>query len=371
MSVSHHLLYDERVDLPAVVNLGELETLAQQALPEQVWAYVAGGAGNERTLAANSAAWDEILLSPKNLVDVSALDASISLFGITQRHPILLAPTATHEQYWPAGELDTIAGAHAAGTTWTCSTLSSFTVEHIGQAAHAVGEPWWMQAYLQTDRSFSRDLLDRAVAAGASAIMLTVDTASLGARDRDRRSNLGSPLGVNYPNLKSLPVEPDDTPAHQRLYNPHLAADATWADLEWLVDVLDVPVIVKGVLRPDQARLAIDHGAAAIVVSNHGARNLDTVPATAVALPRVVESVAGQVPVLVDGGIRRGTDIAKAIALGAEAVLIGRPYIWGLATAGAAGVTHAVEMLETELLMAMALLGTPTLASLTPDAIWA
>lgn len=358
------------MDLPEIVNVPSFEPLAEERLPAEVWAYVSGGAGDEHTLAANIRAWHEIALSPKNLVDVSSIDTSIQLLGRTQRHPILLAPAATHGSYTERAELETLAGAKAADALWTLSTLGSTAIEDLGVAASELEQQWWMQVYLQDDRSFSESFVLRATEHGASALMLTVDTPSLGARDRDRRNNLGAADGVSYPNLRDMTILADDTPAHRRLYNPHLASNATWADLEWLVNLVDVPVIVKGVLRPDQAQLAIDHGAAAIVVSNHGARNLDTVPATAHSLPRVAAAVNKQVPLLVDGGIRRGTDIAKAIALGADAVLIGRPYIWGLATHGAAGVTHVVEILETELRMAMALLGVPTLSGLTRDAIW-
>ena len=196
--------------------------------------------------------------------------------------------------------------------------------------------------------------------------MLTVDTPSLGARDRDKRDTLGVSQGVTLPVLAHVPVEPSELPLHRRVWNPHLANDVTPADITELARRYGVPVLVKGVLRPDDARRAVDAGASAVIVSNHGARNLDTAPATADCLASVVDEVARDVPVLADGGIRRGTDVATALCLGASAVLIGRPVIWGLATYGAAGVRHALEVLRTELEMAMSLLGAPTLAALTP-----
>jgi 4-hydroxymandelate oxidase len=251
----------------------------------------------------------------------------------------------------------------------TLSSLGSTLVEDFGTAAADLGAPWWMQVYLQRDRSLSYRYLDAAVAAGATALVLTVDTPSLGARDRDKRDTLGVSQGVTLPILAHVPTEPSDLPLHRRVWNPHLANDVTPADITELARRYGVPVLVKGVLRPDDARRAVDAGASAVIVSNHGARNLDTAPATADCLASVVDEVARDVPVLADGGIRRGTDVATALCLGASAVLIGRPVIWGLATYGAAGVRHALEVLRTELEMSMSLLGAPTLAALTRDLV--
>jgi 4-hydroxymandelate oxidase len=247
------------------------------------------------------------------------------------------------------------------------SAMGSTTATDFGAGAEALGTPWWMQVYLQHDRALSHVYLDKAVAAGASALVLTVDTPSLGARDRDRRHAAGFPLAGSSPNLDHVPAEPTDLPAHRRVWNPHLANDVTPSDITALVDRYRVPVLVKGVMRADDARRAVDAGAAAVIVSNHGARNLDTGAATADSLAPVVDEVGGDVPVLVDGGLRRGTDVATALCLGASAVLVGRPVIWGLATYGAAGVQHVVELLRTELEMAMSLLGAPTIPDLTRD----
>jgi 4-hydroxymandelate oxidase len=327
------------------VNLHELEPLARERLTDQAYTYLTGGSGDEHTLRWNTEAWSRIRLAPRFLVDVSAIDTRLSLLGHHLAAPIVLAPTASHQLFHPDGELETFRGAAAAG-------------------------PWWFQVYVQRDRGFTRDLVRRAADSGASALVLTVDLPVLGARDTDRRNSLGLPPGVEYANVRDLATAPDPLPPERRVYNPHLDPTVTWEDLDWLASLVDVPVLVKGVLRPDDARRAVDHGAAALVVSNHGARNLDTVPATADALPRVVAEVGGELPVLVDGGIRRGTDVAKALMLGASAVLVGRPFVWGLAAYGADGVKLVVDMLRTELEMAMGLLGAPTLADLTTDLLW-
>ncbi len=349
------------------MNLAELEPLAGARLTEHAYAYAAGGSGDEHTLRWNVEAWAAIRLAPRFLVDVGTIDTTLHVLGHDLAAPILLAPTAAHRLFHPDGEIETVRGAAAAETLYIQSTLATVGVTDVGAAATG---PWWFQVYIQRDRGFTRDLLARAEDAGASALVLTVDLPVLGARDTDRRTNLGLPPDVEYANLTGLDAVLDDLPAERRVYNPYLDPTVAWADLDWLRSAARVPVLVKGLLRPDDAHLAVEHGVDGVVVSNHGARNLDTVPATAEALPRVVEAVDGRVPVLVDGGIRRGTDVAKALMLGATAVLIGRPYVWGLAVNGADGVKLAVELLRTELEMAMGLLGAPTLADLTDDLIW-
>lgn len=355
------------MDTPHPVNVSELEPLARAQLTNDAYAYAAGGSGDEHTLRWNVEAWARIRLAPRFLVDVGTVDTTLQLLGHDLAAPILLAPTAAHRLFHPEGELETIRGAAAAQTLYVQSTLATVGVSEVGAAATG---PWWFQLYVQRDRGFTRDLLARAEDAGASALVLTVDLPVLGARDTDRRNSFGLPPGLVYANLVGLDAVADELPPERRVYNRHLDPTVTWADLAWVRSVARVPVLVKGLLRPDDARRAVEHGVDGVVVSNHGARNLDTVPATADALPRVVEAVGGRVPVLVDGGIRRGTDIAKALMLGATAVLVGRPYVWGLAVHGAAGVTLVVDLLRTELEMAMALLGAPTLADLTDDLIW-
>jgi 4-hydroxymandelate oxidase len=355
-------------------SIPRLEQLAEQALPAPAWAYLAGGAADEHTVRANVERWGRIELAPRCLVDVSGIDTSLELLGHRLTHPVLLAPTAAHRLYHPDAEHETARGAAAAEALWVQSTSATVAVE---EAATSTDGPWWFQIYVQRDRAFTRALIARAVTAGASAIVVTVDTPVLGARDRDQRTE-GGPSGLTYANLRGLdlsaspPVDAAiaDLPVRRRVYVAHLDPTLSWADLEVMCTQTPVPVIPKGILRPDDAARAVDAGAGAVIVSNHGGRNLDTAPATVDALAGVVAAVAGRVPVLVDGGIRRGTDVAKAIALGASAVLIGRPYVWGLAVGGADGVRFVVEVLRTELEMAMGLLGVTALPGLGPDALW-
>lgn len=359
---------DEAVDLRELVSLPMFEEPANAQLAPAIRHYVAGGAADEHTLRSNVDAWAEIGLAPRTLVDVSSLATETQLLGIELAHPIMLAPTAQHRAYHPLGESATLQGARAADALCVMSSLGATSLAELGAAAGS--DPWFFQLYVQRDRGFTEEVVRRAVAAGAKALVLTVDTPTLGARDRDKRNQLGRIDGYTYPILADAPTAAEEVAPHRRIFNPLLAPDITWSDLEWLVEISPVPVVTKGHLRGDDAARAVDCGAAAVIVSNHGARNLDTVPATATALPFVVDAVADRVPVLVDGGIRRGTDVVKALLLGASAVLVGRPIIWGLTLGGAAGVQQVIEILRTELEMAMALLGAPTLADLTPDLLW-
>jgi len=352
---------------PADAGLSTVDSFAAAAreqLDPATWDYVSGGAGDEAAVAEATLAWRTHRLVPRTMVDVSGLDTSLRLLGLDLGHPLLLAPTATHARYHPRAELETVEGAHAAGALLILGTLASVTPAELGVRAAQISAPWWMQVYLQDDRELARPYLSAAADAGARALVLTVDTPTIGARGRDRREATGAPAGVAYPNLSHLPVPSGGPAPHRRVWNPHLTRTLTPRDISALRDEYGLPVVPKGILRPDDARRAVDAGAAALIVSNHGGRNLDTVLATADALGAVVDAVQGEVPVLVDGGVRRGTDVATALCLGASAVLIGRPAIWGLASYGAVGVQRVVEILRTELEMAMALLGAPRLADL-------
>ncbi len=354
----------------AVVSIADLEPLARATLSDLTWNYVAGGAADEISLDWNDAAWRDLRLAPRVLTDVSAIDTSLTLLGRDLAHPILVAPTAAHGQYHPDAEAATRRGAEAADALAIMSTLGSTAVADLGAATDG---PWWYQLYVQADRAFTASLVESAVDAGAEAFVLTVDTPLLGARDRDRRRGGHTVDGMQPPALLGAPpsvVMPADPRPYQRVYNPHLDPSLTWEALEWLVDLSPVPVLPKGVVRPDDAQRCVDSGAGGVIVSNHGARNLDTVVPTAEALPGVVHAVDGVVPVIVDGGIRRGTDVAKALILGADAVLVGRPAIWGLTVAGAEGVQWVIETLWTELAMAMGLLGAPTVDDLSADLVW-
>jgi len=352
-------------EMNEAVRLADFRRRAADLLPDHVWNYVEGGAGDEHTVERNVTSWQEIELLPRVLVDATTIDTGTEILGHTLAHPILLAPTAGHQMFHQGAETTTLKGATRAEALAVMSTLGSTSVQELG---HAAPGPWWFQLYVQPDRDFTAELVRRAAAAGASALVLTVDTPVLGARDRDRRNGGHTVDGMSPPNLPVIEA-PDlsHLPPHDRIYNPHIDPSVTWDTLDWLIDVSPIPVLVKGIVRADDAHKAVDAGVAGVIVSNHGARNLDTTVPTSRALPRVVESVDGGVPVLVDGGIRRGTDVAKALCLGADAVLIGRPVVWGLAAYGADGVAHVINMLRAELATAMALLGAPTIQELTTD----
>jgi 4-hydroxymandelate oxidase len=340
-----------------LASLPDFERLARERLPHPAYEYVAGGAADEVTLRANRDAYDRIRLDPRVLVDVSRLDTRVTLLGRELPFPILLAPTAYHRLVHSEGELATSRGAAAADATMVVSSFATASIEDIAASART---PLWFQLYVQPDRGFTRELVQRAEGAGCQALCLTVDTPTNGARDRLTRAGFTLPPGVAEENFRRRgEVIPG-------VLDPSL----TWKDVEWLRSFARVPVLLKGVLNPDDAARGIEAGAAGIIVSNHGARNLDTVPATIDALPRVVDKVNGRAPVLVDGGIRRGTDVLKAIALGANAVLIGRPYLYGLAVNGADGVTAVVTLLRRELEMAMALTGRPSIKSIDRSVLW-
>ncbi len=347
------------------VNVADLRALAARTLPHQMWQYLEGGAGDEHTVRANCERFARLRLAPRACVDVSSLDTSLELLGLSLEHPILLSPTASHGNFHPEAELATLRGAARARALWTASTMGTLPVWEVGAAAT---EPFWFQLYVQRDRDFTLELVRRATQAGARAILVTVDTPVPGLREREARAGYVLPTAADTPSANLRGSAPVFDP--RGVFDPRIDPTLTWETIAWLARSADVPVLAKGIVRADDARRAVEAGAAGVVVSNHGGRNLDTAVATIDALPAVVRAVAGAAPVLVDGGVRRGTDIVKALALGASAVGVGRPYVWGLAAAGADGVQEAVRMLRRELEIAMALCGAPTLAALTEDLIW-
>ena len=351
------------------IRLFDFEELARQRLPQMVYDYIAGGAGDEITLRHNRECFEAIRLKPRVLVDVSRLDTSLELFGQRLAFPILLAPTAYHKLVHPEGELATACGAAAAGATLVVSSFATTSLEDIARSATGA---LWFQLYIPADRSLTRDLIQRAEAAGCKALVVTVDTPVLGQREREMRGNFHLPPGMERVNLKGLGQRETEL-GHFELggiYTPLLDASLTWKAIDWICSLAKTPVVLKGILSAEDAKLAAEHGAAGVIVSNHGARNLDTTPAAIEALPRVAEAIEGRIPVLMDGGIRRGTDVVKALGLGARAVLIGRPYLWGLAVDGASGVERVLKILFTELKAAMALCGRPTLASIDRSVLW-
>lgn len=355
---------------PDIVNLADHELQARQHLDDNAWAYFSGGAADEITLRANRGAWDVLPLWPRVLRPLAGGHTRISLLGRTLLHPILLAPIAFQRLAHPDGELAMTYAAAALGAGVVLSTQASVALEAVAQAVlpDPGRGPLWFQLYLQHDRGFTQALVQRAEAAGYEALVLTVDAPSSGVRDRERRAGFRLPPGVGPVNLAGLQAtaSAELRPGQSALFDGLLHHAPTWDDIAWLQSITRLPVLLKGVLHPADARQAVAVGAAGLIVSNHGGRTLDTAPATASALPRVVQAVGGALPVLVDGGIRRGTDVLKAMALGASAVLVGRPAIWGLANAGAAGVAHVLRLLCDELEIAMALTGCATLADASP-----
>lgn len=322
-----------------LITLDDYERAASECLPGPTWEYIHSGAADEHTLRWNREAYGRIVLSPRMLNDVRQIDTRVSLLGHDLTHPIMLAPVAAQSIAHAEGEIAVARGARAAGAGMI---LSSYTSKRVEDVAAQAPSPLWFQLYMQ-EPSRTRELIAQVVGAGCSGICLTVDTPTLGARDRMMRS------GFAYPALPYRTSEPGDNAC-------------TWDDIAWTREAVQVPILLKGILHPDDAELAIQAGAAGIVVSNHGGRNLDTAPATIDVLADIVDRVAGRVPVLVDGGIRRGTDVLKAMALGASAVLVGRPVLHGLTNAGATGVAHVLRLLRDELEIAMALTGCRTLA---------
>lgn len=354
------------------VNVREFEAVARERMSPSAFDYYCGGSGDEQTLSENERAFRRITVWPKVLVDVSEINTATTVLGGHASMPVLIAPTAFAKLAHLDGEAAIARAAGKAGTVMTVSTIASTTMEEIAAAASG---PLWYQLYVYRDRAVTAELIARAEAAGYRAIVLTVDTPMLGHRERDTRNQFTLPDGVSVRNLETCRTViagaskwPEGSSFGAYIHNL-FDASLAWSTLEWLRSVTRLPVVVKGVLRADDARRAVDAGASAIVVSNHGGRQLDGAPATIRALPPIVQAVDGEVEVLLDGGIRRGVDVLKAVALGAKAVLIGRPCLWGLAADGETGVSRVLEIFSTELRLAMALAGLPSISAITADAV--
>jgi 4-hydroxymandelate oxidase len=348
--------------LATLLSLDEVEAQARVIMPPTIYDFVSGGAADEITVRWNREKFRDIRLQAQVLRDLSNLDCSTTLFGERMTTPILLAPTSGHRLSHPEGELATARGAGAFGATLVLSSGSTTSIEDVMAVAT---HPVWFQLYVFKDRGLTKSLVERVQSAGAKAICVTVDSPLDGARNRQQRANVQLPPGVTYPHYIGI-REPGSIQNLETVQPFNLM----WRDIEWLRSFIKVPLLLKGVMNPADAETGIKTGADGIIVSNHGGRCLDTQPATIEVLPRVVAAVHGRVPVLVDGGIRRGTDVVKALALGAAAVQIGRPYVYGLASGGAPGVTHVLKILRQELLMAMSLLGCPTIASIDRSILW-
>ncbi len=358
------------VDKKELINVFDYEAAASEVLPRMIFDYYRSGANDEITLRENHAAYERIKLMPRVLRDISKRDLTTTIFGQEVSMPILVAPTAFHRMATPDGEVATGRAAGAAGTLMMLSTLSTSSIEEV--MAEATG-PVWFQLYVYKDRDATLSLIKRAESAGCKAIALTVDAQVWGRRERDIRNRFRLPEGLSIKNL--MPAGKEQFPKKQAdsglaayvawQFDPSLC----WKDVEWLCAHANVPVLLKGVLHPEDARLAVEHGAAGVIVSNHGARQLDTVPATIEALPAIVEAVDGKIEVLVDGGIRRGTDILKALALGAKAVGVGRPIIWGLAVDGEQGAKRVLDILRKDFELAMRLCGCTTIEEINRDLV--
>jgi 4-hydroxymandelate oxidase len=344
------------------MDLAQLERQARGKLEPGAYAYFAGGTDDEVTAAANPAAWRRLRLRPHVLRDVGEVSTATTLLGTPVSLPVMVAPMARQRLGHPDGELATQRGAAGSGALAVLSTHATASIEEV--AAVAPDAPRWFQLYVHRDHSLAEGLVARAAAAGYGAVVLTVDLAVPPNRERELRTPLELPEGVGLANLPPLAGE-DVRERVGSNFDPSL----TLQTIDWLRGLSELPLVVKGMLRGDDAAACVEHGAAAVVVSNHGGRQLDSAVSTAEALPEVVAAVAGRAEVYVDGGIRRGTDVVKALALGARAVLVGRPILWGLTCGGAAGVRDVLEGYREELERDLALCGVPTLDQLSADLV--
>jgi len=371
-------------------NVEAMRALARARLPKPVFDFADGGAEDEQTLRRNEAAFDEIALLPRPLSGAATRDLSIALFGQRLSMPVIVGPTGLAGLFWPDGERSAARAAQAAGTAFCLSHGSVCTLEELAGTGAA---PRWMQVFIYKDRGFTRELTERAAKAGYDALVLTTDNQMLGNRERDIRNGFSIPprFGVagtiaaatkaawllrmrsrlstltfgNYVRVGETAAIGALASRMASLLDPGLS----WDEVDWLRKVWRGPLLLKGVLHPDEGSRAIGHGVDGIIVSNHGGRQLDGAAASLDALPAIVEAVGGRIPVLVDGGIRRGSDVVKALALGATCCLIGRPQLWGLAVAGEAGVRHVLELYRKEIDRVMGLMGAQTLADLGPDCL--
>ena len=354
------------------LHLEDYQKEASKYLDEMTFAYYSSGADNERTLRCNQQAWQDIFLRPRTFVDVSKIDMSTTILGQTIAFPVFIPPMAFQQLAHPKGEAEMAFAAGQMGTIYCLSTISNIPMEEVVSQSN---KPVWFQLYVDRDRQRAFDLVSRAEDVGCQALVVTVDTPVIGNRERDVRLGFRMPEHLKLPNLpqegKALTKEVEDpTSALANFAKNSLDPSLTWKDLETFAAHTKLPIVAKGILRGDDALRAIDHGAKAIVVSNHGGRQLDGAIPTAWALPEIVQAVDGRAEVYVDGGIRRGTDILKAIALGARAVLVGRPLLWGLAVKGREGCCDVLRILQEELHRAMMLSGSPSLQDCTRDILW-
>lgn len=352
------------------LNLHEVEAQARERLSAQTFDYYAGGANDEVTLHANRRAFEELAIRYRVMVDVSRRELGTTLLGRAVPAPIVVAPMAFQRLAHSDGETATARGANALGIPMTLSTFATCSLEEVRAATEG---PLWFQLYVHRDRDITRELVRRVAAANFDALVLTVDVPEIGRRERDERNGFRLSADLRVANFKpevSTPLQDDTAGSGLANFITGMRdSSLQWKDLEWLSELGGIPLLVKGLVRADDARRAVDHGAGGVIVSNHGGRQLDTAIASLRALPEVAAAVGDRTLVMMDGGVRRGTDILKALALGAHAVMVGRPVLWGLAVNGEAGVRRVLELLIAELDLAMALAGAPRLADITRDLI--
>lgn len=342
-----------------IASLSDYEHIAQQLIPADILSYIAGGGGDENTLAANRDDFASLKLMPR-LLACNSLNTECSLLGETHHWPIITAPVAYQKLVHPEGEIATLQAAQAQDIRCAISTLASTELEHLAGSKHSSN---WFQLYCQANLTSTLDLVYRAERAGYSAIMITLDATVNGLRNREQRAGFSLPKGVSAVNLASY-----QQPTQQTV-SDLLAAAPTWHDIAQIINATHLPVLIKGVLNPLDAAKAMELGAKGVVVSNHGGRVLDDVPSSIAMVAAVRSAIGNDATLILDSGVRRGNDIVKAIALGANAVMIGRPIFYGLAVNGAMGVAHTLRLLKDELHLAMALIGANRLAEITPDCL--
>jgi len=343
-----------------LISLSDFEAKAKRALPQGIWDFIASGAQDEVTLRRNKAAFERIPLRPRRPVDITKRDLSVTVLGQKLSFPVMVAPMGVHKMAHLDGELASAKAAGAAGTLMALATGSTYSIEDVAKVATG---PLWFQLYYN-GRQISEYLVKRAEAAGYTAVIVTVDVPLHSPKERDVRNKFTSPPGIERANFARLPKGLTQSTVQSGQWAAPPVTVATWADIDWLRSLTKLPVLVKGIMTAEDAKLCVEHGVSGVIVSNHGGRQLDCQSATIEVLPEVVEAVGGKAEVYLDSGIRRGSDVLKALALGARAVFTGQPIFWGLAVDGEAGARRVLEILRAELDLAMAFCGRPTVASI-------
>ncbi|XP_074333486.1 glycolate oxidase-like isoform X2 [Apium graveolens] len=345
------------MEVDQVTNVMEFEAIAKKKLPKMIYEYYASGAEDEWTLKENRSAFSRILFRPRILIDVTNIDMSTTILGLKVSMPIMIAPTAMQKMAHPEGEFAIARAASSASTIMTLSSWGNSSIEEVASTGPGLR---FFQLYVYKDRNVVINLVKRAEKAGYKAIALTVDTPRLGRREADFKNRFNMPPHLTLKNFEGMDIGKFDKNADSGL-TKYVAGlvdrSLSWKDIAWLKTITHLPILVKGVVTAEDAKIAVQTGASGIIVSNHGARQLDYVPATIMALEEVVQAVQGKIPVFLDGGVRRGTDVFKALALGASGIFVGRPIIWSLAADGEAGVSKALQSLREEFELTMALSG--------------